>query len=76
MQSDSRGKLGAIAYASRSLNYAEDNCAVTHWESLAFVWALKKFRDLVYGYPVTVYTDHLPVTYLFKYKQLSGRLAK
>ncbi len=40
------------------------------------MWALKKFCDLIYEYPVTVYTDHLPVTYLFKNKQLSGRLAR
>ncbi len=40
------------------------------------MWAPKKFRDLIYGYPVTMFTDHLPVTYLFKDKQLSGRLAR
>ncbi len=40
------------------------------------MWALKKFCDLIYGYPVTVYSDHLPVTYLFKDKQLIGRLAR
>ncbi len=76
MQPDSSGKLGAITCASRSLNHSEDNYAVTHLESLAIVWALKKFRDLIYEYPVTVYTDHLQVTYLFKDKQLSGRLAR
>ncbi len=76
MQPDSSGKVGAIAYASRSLNHAEGNNAVTHLESLAIVWAFKKFRDLIYEYPVTVYTDHLQVTYLSKDKQLSGRLAR
>ncbi len=75
-QPDSRGKLGAIAYASRSLNHAGGNYAVTHLERLAIVWALKKFCDLIYGYPVTVYTDHLPVTYIFEDKQLSGCLAR
>ncbi len=76
MQPYSRSKPGAITYASRSLNHAEGNYAVTHLESLAIVWALRKFRDLIYGYPVIVYTDHLPVTYLFKDKQLSGHLAR
>ncbi len=76
MQPDSHGKLGAIAFASRSLNRAESNYSVTQLEVLAIVWALKKFRDLVYGYPITVFTDHLPATYLFKNKQLTGRLAR
>ncbi len=47
MQPDSRGKLGAIAYTSRSLNHAERNYSATHIEGLAIVWALKKFRDLI-----------------------------
>ncbi len=76
MQPDSRSKLGAIAFASRSLNRAESNYSVTHLECLATVWALKKFRDLVYGSPITVYTDHLPATYLFKVKHLTSRLAR
>ncbi len=76
MQPDHRGKLGAIAYASRSVNRAERNYSVTHIEGLAIVWALKKFRDLIYGYPITVFTDHLPVTFLFKDKHLTGRLAR
>ncbi len=76
MQPDNRGKLGAIAYASRSLNRAESNYSVTHWEALAIVCALKKFRDLIFVYPVTVFTDHLPVTHLFKDKNLTGRLAR
>ncbi len=40
------------------------------------VWALKKFRDIVYGYKITIFTDHAPVTHLFKSKNLQGRLAR
>ncbi len=39
-------------------------------------WALKYFRDIILGYPITVYTDHAAVTELFKGKNLTGRLAR
>ncbi len=76
MQSDSRGKLGPIAYASRRLNRAESNYSTTDLESLAIVWGLKKFRDLILGYKILVFTDHLPATSLFRGKLLTGRLAR
>ena len=65
-----------IAYASRTLNTAESRYSVTHLEALAVVWSLKHFRDLIYGYPITIYTDHSAVTQLFKGKNLTGRLAR
>ncbi len=76
MQPDQHGKLHAIAYASRTLSQAEKNYSVTHLEALAVVWALKKFRNIVYGYKITIFTDHAPVTHLFKSKNLQGRLAR
>ncbi len=47
-----------------------------HLKALAVVWALKHFRDTIFGYPITVYTDHIAVTQLFQGKNLIGRLAK
>ncbi len=76
MQTDVRGKNHVIAYASCVLNDAESRYSVTHLEALAVVWALKHFRDLIFGYPVHVYMDHAPVTDLFKGKNLSGCLAR
>ncbi len=72
MQPDGRGKNHAIAYASRTLTPAESNYSVTQQETLAVVWALKHFRDIILGYPITVYTDHAAVTELFKGKNLTG----
>ncbi len=43
---------------------------------MAVVWALKRFKDIIFGYPVHVLTDHGPVTELFKGKNLSGKLAR
>ncbi len=68
MQPDQLGILHAIAYAGRTLNQAESSYSVTHLEALAVAWALKKFRDIVYDYKITIFTDHAPVTHLFKSK--------
>ena len=76
MQTDARGKNRVIAYASRTLNPAESNYSVTHQETLAVVWALKHFRDIILGYDITVYTDHAAVTELFKGRNLTGRVAR
>ncbi len=76
MQPDARDKNRAIAYASRTLNQAESNYSVTHQETLAAVWALKHLRNIFLGYPITVFTDHAPVTEVFKDRNLIGRLAR
>ncbi len=39
------------------------------------VWALLNFRDITIGYKITVYTDHSPITEIFKDRNLNGRLA-
>ncbi len=76
MQTVKSGKNKVIAYASRVLNQAESNYSVTHQEALAIVWALKTFKDIVFGYNITVYSDHSAVTHLFEGRNLSGRLAR
>ncbi len=76
MQPDARGKNRAIAYASRNLTPAKSNYTLIHQETLAVVWTLKHFRDIILDYPITVYTDHAVVNELFKGKNLTGRLAR
>ncbi len=76
MQTDGAGTNHVIAFASRVLTPAEKNYSVTHLEILAVVWALKHFRDIIMGYEITVYTDHSPITEIFKGRNLSGRLAR
>ncbi len=76
MQSFEGPRPRVIAYASCVLNSVESKYSVTHLEALAVVWALKHFRDMISGYPITVYTDHSAVTQLFSGKNLTGRLAR
>ncbi len=52
------------------------NYSVTHLESLAIVWALEPFRDILMGYKIVVYMDHAAITDLFKGKNLHGRLVR
>ena len=41
-----------IAYASRILSDIKSQYLVTHLEAFAVVWALKHFKDIIYGYPL------------------------
>ncbi len=76
MQPDESGKNQVIVYASRTLNPAESSYSVTHQETLAIIWALKQFKDIILGYQITVFTDHAAVTELFKGRNLNGRLVR
>ncbi len=73
LQCDERGKDHVIAYVSRTLNSAEANYSIIHLETLAVVWRLKHFRDVLLGYEIKVCTDHAAVTELLKGKNLMGK---
>ena len=55
-------------YFSKSLNSAQKRYSTTKKEFLAIYEALREFRFIVLGYNCTVYTDHRPLSYLFKRK--------
>ncbi len=76
MQTDSAGKKHVIAFASLALTPAEKKYSVIHLEILAVVWALQHFQDIIMGYKLAVYTDHSPITEIFKGRNLNGRLAR
>ncbi len=76
MQTEEGKRPHAIAYSSRLLTSAESKYSVTHLEALAVAWALQPFRDIIFGYTDTVYTDHTAVTQLFHGKNLTGHLAR
>ncbi len=76
MQSFEGQRPHVIAYATRLLNSADSKYSVTSMERLTVVWALELLKDIIFGYPVTVYTDHSAVKQLFSRKNLNGRLAR
>ncbi len=76
MKTEENKRPHVIACTSHVLTAADSKYSVTHLEALAVVWALKHFRNIIFGYPFTVYTDHTAVTQLFHGKNLTGRLAR
>ncbi len=76
MQTEEGKRPHAIAYANRVLTSAESKYTVIHLEALAVAWALQHFRDIIFGYPVIVYTHHTAVIQVLQGKNLTGRLAR
>lgn len=73
----SQGPIGKdlpIAYASKTLSKAESNWSVTDRECYSIIYALRHFHPYVYGRRVKIFSDHRPLTWLFKNKNLNSRL--
>ena len=47
-----------IAFFSRKLNKAQQNYTTTEKELLSIVECVKEFRNILFGYPIRVYSDH------------------
>ena len=65
-----------IYYASRTLNDAQLNYAITEKEMLAIVFAFDKFRPYLIGNKVIVHTDHSTIKYLMTKKDAKLRLVR
>jgi len=75
----SQGILGQdlpIAYASRTLNKAEQAYSTTEKELLSIVWAVKHFRTYLLGREFKIFTDQQPLTWLFNVKDPGSRLMR
>ena len=63
----SQGEIGkdrAWAYASRSLHKAETKYRTYEKEALAIMFAIKTFKNYVYGNKFRIVTDHKPLLWL------------
>ncbi|GJX63815.1 putative reverse transcriptase domain-containing protein [Tanacetum coccineum] len=64
-----RGKV--IAYASRQLNIHEKNYTTHNLELGAVMFALKTWRQYLYGTKSVIYTDHKSLQHIFDQKELN-----
>ncbi len=55
---------------------AEVNYSITERETLAVIYCLEHFRDIILRCKIRVWIDHSAVQNLFKHKNLRGRLAR
>lgn len=75
----SQGPIGKdlpIAYASRTLNKAEQNYSTTERELCAIIWGVKQFRPYLLGQEFNIITDHRALTWLFNVKDPGSRLTR
>ena len=61
----------SVAFASRSLNKTEQNYAEREKELYAILFGCRRFHQYLYGYKVTVQSDHKPLESIMK-KPLSA----
>ena len=70
------GRERLIAYATRGMSKTERNYCVTEQELLAVVFIVKYFRQYLLGRKFVVRSDHQALTWLFRLKEPSGKIAR
>ena len=65
-----------LAFGGRSLNQHERNYSINELEALSVVEGIKYFHVYLYGRKFTVYTDNSSITWLYKQKTPTGRIAR
>jgi len=63
-QLDEEGTEQPLAFASQKLSPTQAAWSTIERGASAVIWALNKYRDLIFGTRVTVYCDHNPLQYI------------
>ena len=61
---DDEGVEQPLAFASQKLTDSHMVWSTIEREAYAVIWALNRFRDIIYGSHVSVYCDHNPLQYI------------
>lgn len=75
-QYDDQGAEHPVAYASLKLTATQCAWSVIEREAFAIVWALRRFRNVIFGAHITIYTDHNPLSYLTESAPKSAKLTR
>jgi transposase InsO family protein len=75
-QKDDEGREYLCACISRSLNKHERNYPSYKGELLALAWAVKMFRQHLHGTHFRLVTDHQPLLWLMRARDLNGQYAR
>ena len=70
------GTEKAIAFASKTLNPAQQNYCTTKRELLAVVTFLRHFKHYLIGRKFIIRTDHAPLVWLKNFKEPEGMIAR
>ena len=65
-----------VAFISAKLTPTQRAWSTVEKEAYAAIWALKKFRNWVFGKRVTLFTDHNPITFLTGSAPKSAKLMR
>jgi len=65
-----------VAFASQKLSGSQLGWAIIEKEAYAIIWALNRFRDIVYGAHITVMCDHNPLQYIRECATKSAKLLR
>ena len=78
LQEDSEGVDHPICYFSKKFNKHQRNYSTVEKETLALLLALQHFEVYLNPspYPILVYTDHNPLTFIHKMKNKNQRLLR
>jgi len=75
-QCDNTGQEHPIAFASQKLTPTQCAWAAIEREAYAVIWALSRFRDIVFGSHITIFVDHNPLKYLTESAPKSAKLTR
>jgi len=75
-QLDENGIEQPLAFASQKFTQSHSAWATIEREAYAIIWAIKRFRNWVYGPHTTVYCDHNPLQYIRDCTPKSAKLLR